>query len=1164
MHLHLHSEYSLLDGSIRISELPARVKEMGMNAVALTDHGAMYGIIQFYKACMKEGIKPILGCEIYVSNNLQDRSKDDNKNYHLVLLAENDAGYKNLMKIVSEGFVNGFYYRPRVSKTFLAEHSYGLIASSACLGGEVSQRILANRYEKAKEAALEYQEIFGKDNFFLEIQDHGIREQSVVNQGLLQIHYETGIPLIATNDAHYLTKEDAEPHDVLLCIQTASTVAEEQRMKFPSQEFYVKSAQEMEVLFRAYPDALSNTQKIADRCQVHLDFDTLHLPAFPIPEGYTETSYLATLIEQGLAKRYGTIDASIKERYEFEFQTIVSMGYTNYFLIVWDFIRFAKSKNIEVGPGRGSAAGSIVSYALEITDIDPLQYGLLFERFLNPERVSMPDIDIDFCYERREEVIQYVIDKYGADHVAQIVTFGTMAARAAIRDVGRALAIPYNRVDQVAKMVPNELGMTLRKALDINPDIKKQMDMDHQVQKMVETALKVEGLPRHTSTHAAGVLIAKEPVTEYVPLTRNGDVITTQYNMTELEELGLLKMDFLGLRTLTVIRDAVDLIKKNHGVVVDFSRMTMDDPQVLKLFEQANTLGIFQFESAGMRAFLKELRPDAFEDLVAANSLFRPGPMNQIPTFIANKHDPSHISYIHESLESILNVTYGCIVYQEQVMQIVRQIGGYSLGRADLVRRAMSKKKMDVMEEERHYFVYGQLDEEGQILVNGAVRNGVDEKAANRIYDLMIDFANYAFNKSHSVAYAVVAYRTAYLKCYYPAEFMAALMSSVMGDEAKIALYMQECSRLRVEVLPPDINQSFAKFTVEQGKIRFGLTAIKSVGAPLIQAIIQTRQDGGEFTSFQDFVERMYSEDRHILNKRAVDRLIKAGTFTNLGHTRAQLLKHYEDLIDSVMNREKNNLAGQFNMFASMEQDTTYVLPEEVEMPKRQILALEKEVSGMYLSGHPLDEYADMLTRVSPMNSIEIRSICEEGGNEQLYNHCYISFAGMISHVRKMLTKKNDMMAFAIVEDLSGTLECVIFPKVYQEFLPLIQEGKLVQVNGRLTFSEVEEPKILVDSITTLEINSKLPRQAREGTEEYANKCQTVYLNVESVRLREVTEMISSTLGKQHGNIQVKLCLQPEAKVLLADSSMWIQPSQVDEKVRQLEVLLGNSNVKLL
>ncbi len=1164
MHLHLHSEYSLLDGSIRISELPARVKEMGMNAVALTDHGAMYGIIQFYKACMKEGVKPILGCEIYVSNNLQDRSKDDNKNYHLVLLAENDAGYKNLMKIVSEGFVNGFYYRPRVSKTFLAEHSYGLIASSACLGGEVSQRILANRYEKAKEAALEYQEIFGKDNFFLEIQDHGIREQSVVNQGLLQIHYETGIPLIATNDAHYLTKEDAEPHDVLLCIQTASTVAEEQRMKFPSQEFYVKSAQEMEVLFHAYPDALSNTQKIADRCQVHLDFDTLHLPAFPIPEGYTETSYLATLIEQGLAKRYGTIDASIKERYEFEFQTIVSMGYTNYFLIVWDFIRFAKSKNIEVGPGRGSAAGSIVSYALEITDIDPLQYGLLFERFLNPERVSMPDIDIDFCYERREEVIQYVIDKYGADHVAQIVTFGTMAARAAIRDVGRALDIPYNRVDQVAKMVPNELGMTLSKALDINPDIKKQMDMDHQVQKMVETALKVEGLPRHTSTHAAGVLIAKEPVTEYVPLTRNGDVITTQYNMTELEELGLLKMDFLGLRTLTVIRDAVDLIKKNHGVVVDFSRMTMDDPQVLKLFEQANTLGIFQFESAGMRAFLKELRPDAFEDLVAANSLFRPGPMNQIPTFIANKHDPSHISYIHESLESILNVTYGCIVYQEQVMQIVRQIGGYSLGRADLVRRAMSKKKMDVMEEERHYFVYGQLDEEGQILVNGAVRNGVDEKAANRIYDLMIDFANYAFNKSHSVAYAVVAYRTAYLKCYYPAEFMAALISSVMGDEAKIALYMQECSRLKVEVLPPDINKSFAKFTVEQGKIRFGLTAIKSVGAPLIQAIIQTRQDGGEFTSFQDFVERMYSKDRHILNKRAVDRLIKAGTFTNLGHTRAQLLKHYEDLIDSVMNREKNNLAGQFNMFASMEQDTTYVLPEVVEMPKRQILALEKEVSGMYLSGHPLDEYADMLARVSPMNSIEIRSICEEGGNEQLYNHCYISFAGMISHVRKMLTKKNDMMAFAIVEDLSGTLECVIFPKVYQVFLPLIQEGTLVQVNGRLTFSEVEEPKILVDSITTLEINSKLSRQAKEGTEEYANKCQTVYLNVESVRLREVTEMISSTLGKQHGNIQVKLCLQPEAKVLVADPSMWIQPSQVDEKVRQLEVLLGDSNVKLL
>ncbi|MDX9918238.1 MAG: DNA polymerase III subunit alpha [Gudongella sp.] len=855
VHLHVHTEYSLLDGSIRIKDLISQAKELGMDSVAITDHGAMFGIVQFYQEAKRQGIRPVLGCEVYVAMKSRfSRDPKDKSQYHLVLLAENNEGYENLMKLVSEGYVNGFYYKPRIDHELLRENSKGLIGLSACLGGEVQQYLMDNNYEGAKEAAILYDEIFGRGNFYLELQNHGIDEQIQVNENLRKLSEETGIPLIATNDVHYLRREDAVVHDVLLCVQTGKTVVDEDRMKFPSEEFYLKSPEEMYSLFPHDQKALENTVKIAERCNVEIEFGKLHLPDFELPEGTDKELYFKNLCIQGLKNRYSELTPEINERFEYELNVITQMGYIDYFLIVWDFIKFARDHNIMVGPGRGSAAGSIISYALNIIDIDPLKYGLLFERFLNPERITMPDIDIDFCYERREEVIQYVIEKYGADRVAQIATFGTMAARGAIRDVGRAINMPYGEVDYIAKQIPTELGITIERALEISKTLRDEYESNPETRQLIDYAKAVEGLPRHTSTHAAGVVISKEPITKYAPLLRNNDAITTQFTMLELEELGLLKMDFLGLRTLTVIRDSVDLIKKEHGNIVDFTKIEMNDPKVLQLFEKAETLGIFQFESAGMRAFLKDLKADSFEDLVAANSLFRPGPMNQIPTFVTCKHDPSQISYLHPSLESILNMTYGCIVYQEQVMEIVRSLGGYSFGRADLVRRAMGKKKMDVMEKERKNFIYGQSDEEGNILLSGAIRNGVDEKTASKIFDLMIDFANYAFNKSHSAAYAVIAYRTAWLKTYYPVEFMAALISSIMGDTAQVSLYVQECKRLGIKILPPDINHSEAKFTVDNRQIRYGLTAVKNVGANLISAIVRARKDG-KFKSFAEFIE---------------------------------------------------------------------------------------------------------------------------------------------------------------------------------------------------------------------------------------------------------------------------------------------------------------------
>ncbi|NLY08432.1 MAG: DNA polymerase III subunit alpha [Tissierellia bacterium] len=1152
-HLHLHSEYSLLDGSIKLSQLPKHIKELGMNSVALTDHGAMYGVVQFYKSCKKEGIKPIIGCEVYVCNNMNDKlvNKGDNNAFHLVLLAENNEGYQNLIKIVSEGFVNGFYYRPRVDKNILRKYHKGIIASSACLGGEIPQYLLKHQYELAVKSALEYEEIFGSENFFLELQDHGIIEQAEVNQGLLRIHYETSIPMIATNDAHYLEKQDADTHDVLLCIQTGTTVQEENRMKFPSDEFYVKSTEEMAELFYEFPNAIKNTQIIADRCNVELDFETLHLPSFPVPDNYSSnTEYLKELIYSGLKERYGDITEKISKRYLYEFETIVNMGYTNYFLIVWDFIRYAREQGIQVGPGRGSAAGSIVSYALKITDIDPLKHGLLFERFLNPERVSMPDIDIDFCYERREEVINYVIEKYGADHVAQIVTFGTMAARGAVRDVGRALDIPYNIVDSIAKQVPNELGMTLTKALDVNPQINIEIEKDSTIKKMIEVSLKVEGLPRHTSTHAAGVLIAKEPVTNYVPLARNGEIITTQFNMTELEELGMLKMDFLGLRTLTVIRDSMKMIKDNYGIELDLDSISFEDPEVLRMFADAHTLGIFQFESAGMRSFLKELKPDAFEDLVAANSLYRPGPMNQIPTFIKNKHDKMKIEYIHPKLESILNVTYGCIVYQEQVMQIVRKIGGYSLGRADLVRRAMSKKKMDVMEQERHYFINGELSDSGEVVVSGAVRNGVDEESANKIFDLMIDFANYAFNKSHSVAYAVVAYRTAYLKRYYPVEFMAALISSIMSDSRQVALYLQECTRLGIKVLPPDINNSFAKFTVEDSNIRFGLSAIKNVGINMINTIISARKNES-FINFSDFAEKTYDIDSKSLNKRAVESLIKAGVFSNLNHTRAQLLTHFENLLTGLSDRQKKALEGQFNMFADSNEHKTFSIPYVKELSKSELLNFEKEVSGIYLSGHPLEDYKKMIASVSPYNSSEIFSICKEGGNLSIRNQNSISFSGMISTIRTMVTKNNQIMAFLTIEDLVGQLECIMFPKVYKQYATLIKEGSIVSINGKLTFSEIEDPKIIIENIKELTLNN---------TMDFTSKSQ-IYLQINRKDYSSLIPSITNLLEGQNGSIKIKIYIQPDKALLLSERQLWLKPDTVSEYIPKLEKILGEENV---
>jgi len=968
-HLHVHTEYSLLDGFSRVKKLVQRAKELNMSSIAITDHGCMFGVIDFYKTAKKEGIKPIIGCEVYTAaRGLRDKDPNYDKwQGHLILLAKNMTGYKNLIKLVSTSYVEGFYYKPRVDIEELKKYSEGIIALSACLAGDVAQALMDRNYEKAKKVTLEYRDIFGEENFYLEIQDHNLPEQREVNSALVKLSKETGIPLVATNDIHYVNKEDSKIHDVLMCIQMGKTVNDPNRMRFGSDEFYLKSREEMEELFPYAPEAIDNTVKIAEQCNVEFDFNTIHLPKYDVPEGYTPDTYLRELCFNGLKERYENPSDEIIERLNYELDVIERMGYVEYFLITWDFINFSKENNIMVGPGRGSAAGSIVAYTLKITDIDPIKYSLLFERFLNPERVSMPDIDIDFCYERREEVIDYVKRKYGEDHVAQIITFGTMGAKAAIRDVGRVLDTPYNKVDKIAKEIPFALGMTIDKALDTNPNLRELYEQDRETREIIDISKQIEGMLRHASTHAAGVVISKNPVDEYVPLYKHQESITTQFTMTTLEELGLLKMDFLGLRTLTVIRDVLDLIEKNHNRKIDFSKMDYDDPKVYELLSSGNTAGVFQLESAGMKSFMKQLKPDNFEDIVAGISLYRPGPMDSIPTYIENKNNPQNVKYLHEKLKPIMEVTYGCLVYQEQVMQVVRDLGGYSYGRSDLVRRAMGKKKMDVMEEERRYFIHGKEDENGNIEIPGCIRNGVPEDIADKIFDDMIDFAKYAFNKSHAAAYGVLSYQTAYLKAYYPVEFMAALITSVMGNTDKVVEYIRECSALKIDVLKPDINKSFSKFSVEGHNIRFGLAAVKNVGVNIINNIINERELNGKFLDFNDLVKRLDSKDT---NKRVIESLIKCGAFDEISENRASLMAGYEGVLDSIAMDRKKNIQGQISLFDAFggSEETSQLnevsaIPKIKEFEEREKLNLEKEVLGMYVSGHPLSQFEEELQR---------------------------------------------------------------------------------------------------------------------------------------------------------------------------------------------------------
>lgn len=1073
-HLHLHTEYSLLDGSNKITELLDRVKELGMDACAITDHGNMYGVIKFYKEAKAKGIKPIIGCEVYVCEDKLVKDKET-PYYHLILLCENEKGYKNLIKIVSDASINGYYYKPRTDFAYLSEHSDGLIALSACLGGEVQRKIIDQNMDGAKKAALRYKDIFGKNNFFLELQDHGMKEQTYVNNYLIDLSKELGIDLVATNDCHYLKKEDAKTHDVLLCIQTLSKIDDENRMRFPSEEFYVKSPEEMSKLFSYVPEAIENTEIIKNRCNVEIEFHQKHLPNFEIEEDMTHAEYLHRLCEDGLKKRYGDVSDDIKDRMEKEFNIINSMGYVDYFLVVRDFIMFAKDNGIPVGPGRGSAAGSVVSYALGIVDVDPLKYDLLFERFLNPERVSMPDIDVDFGYERRSEVIDYVINKYGEDKVSQIITFGTLGARAVIRDVARALDVSLNKADTLAKMVPRDLDITIDLALERNPEFKKAYDDDEETRKIIDISRQLEGLPRNIGTHAAGILITEETITNHLPLVKNKESISTQFTMTELEELGFLKMDFLGLRNLTVIQDALEMIEKNYAKKVDFDSMDCDDENVIGLFSRAQTIGVFQFESAGMRSFLKELKAQKFEDLIAANSLFRPGPMQSIPKFVESRHDPSKITYLDPHLEPILKETYGCIVYQEQVMRIFRNLAGYSLGGADIVRRAMSKKKMKVLEQERKNFIYGK-DDGDKVIIQGAVRNGIKEEVANKIFDYMLDFANYAFNKSHSAAYSVVAYRTAYLKYYYPKEYMASLLSSVMGVTSDVIKYLEECKNLGIEVLRPDINKSFKKFTTEGESIRFGLSAIKNVGTNVIDSILVAREKIDGFTSFEDFLTKTYKVDSTAMNKKSIESLVKAGAMDSFGLNRSQMLGVYDNILKSIQKDAKSNAEGQVGLFdigGNNEQKAQYKIPMIAEFPKSMLLEGEKEMTGIYFSGHPLEQLTGELRSNSDFTSIEMKEKLLDETDTDIRDNMPISYAGIISKLTKKVTKNNQMMAFIELEDLYDSIRVVIFPRVYENYRALISEGEKIVIKGKLQISANDEINIIAERVKKLEKRKK-------------------------------------------------------------------------------------------
>lgn len=1092
-HLHVHTEYSLLDGSNKINEYVARVKELGMNSAAITDHGVMFGCIDFYKAAKAAGIKPIMGCEVYVAPGSRfdkEAGHSDDKYYHLVLLAENQQGYQNLMKIVSKGFIDGFYYKPRVDLELLSQYHEGIIALSACLAGEVARYITRGLYEEAKKAALRYEEIFGKGNFFLELQDHGIPQQQTVNSQLLRMHQETGIDLVATNDIHYTYSTDAQAHDILLCVQTGKRLQDEDRMRYEGGQYYVKSPEEMAALFPYAPEAISNTQKIADRCNVEIEFGVTKLPKFDVPAPYTSWEYLNKLCYEGLEERYSENTDALKERLEYELNVIKTMGYVDYFLIVWDFIKFARDHDIMVGPGRGSAAGSLVSYTLGITKLDPIKYDLLFERFLNPERVSMPDIDVDFCFERRQEVIDYVVEKYGKDRVVQIVTFGTMAARGVIRDVGRVMDLPYAQCDAIAKMIPTELNITIDKALTMNPELKNLYESDETVKNLIDMSRRLEGLPRHTSMHAAGVVISQKPVDEYVPLSRASDgSIVTQFTMTTLEELGLLKMDFLGLRTLTVIQNAVQLARKNKGAVLDIDHIDQADPKVYEMLGAGKTDGVFQLESAGMTNFMKELKPQNLEDVIAGISLYRPGPMDFIPQYIKGKNNAESVTYDCPELEPILKATYGCIVYQEQVMQIVRSLGGYTLGRSDLVRRAMSKKKASVMEKERQNFVYGN-EEEG---VPGCIRKGIPEKVANKIYDEMIDFAKYAFNKSHAAAYAVVAYQTAYLKCYYPVEFMAALMTSVIDNPSKVAEYILSSRKMGIDILPPDINRGESSFSVDGNSIRYGLSAIKSVGRPVIEGLVEERNARGPYKNLRDFIERLSGKE---LNKRVIENFIKAGAFDGLAGNRRQKMMVYAQILDAVTQEKKNVMAGQMSLFdiVSDEEKASYEIrmPDVEEYPKEAKLAFEKEVLGVYISGHPLEEYEEKWRKNISAVTTDFQPD-EETGNPKVRDGAKEVVGGMITSKTIKYTKTNKVMAFLTLEDLVGTVEVVVFPRDYEKNVRLMDVDAKVFVQGRVSAEEEKSSKLICEKIYSFD---EAPRELWlqfENKEAYLKQEETLF-----------------------------------------------------------------------
>ncbi|MGI5857728.1 MAG: DNA polymerase III subunit alpha [Tepidanaerobacteraceae bacterium] len=1107
VHLHVHTNYSLLDGACDIDKLAKRLLEQEMKSVAITDHGVMYGVIDFYKTMNSYGIKPIIGCEVYMAERtMYDREPGiDEEQYHLVLLAKDNQGYKNLMKLVSLGFTEGFYYKPRIDMSVLQKYSQGLIGLSACLAGKIPTLLLKGNYEEAKKTSLDLKEIFGRDNFFLEVQDHGILDQRRIINDLIRLSKETGIPLVATNDVHYIKEDDASVQDALLCIQTGKTLDDENRMKFQTSEFYLKSLDEMEELFSYIPDAIENTVRIADRCNVKLDFDTLHLPSFKVPEGFTQDEYLEKLCYKGVKERYSDITPEIKQRLDYELSIIKKMGYSSYFLIVWDFINYARQNDIMVGPGRGSAAGSLVAYCLYITNIDPLKYNLLFERFLNPERVSMPDIDIDFCYERRQEVIDYVVEKYGQDRVAQIVTFGTMAARAAIRDVGRVMGYPYGEVDMIAKMIPAELGMTIENALSLNPELNKMYNENDRVKKLIDIAKGLEGFPRHASTHAAGVVISKDPVVEHVPLHKMGDSnIATQYTMTALEELGLLKMDFLGLRTLTVIRDAINIIKRTENNKINLDKLPLDDKKVYEMLSHGNTAGVFQLESTGMRNLLTELKPESFQDVAAIIGLYRPGPLGSgaADDFIKSKNGQKPINYLHPALKPILSETYGIILYQEQAMKIAQELAGFSLAQADILRKAMGKKKQDVMAAQRASFI------------KGCIKNGIDGTTADKIFDEISYFAGYGFNKAHTAAYAVIAYQTAYLKAHFPVQFMAALLTSVIDNTDKVAYYINECRHMGIKVLPPDINESYEAFTVVADKIRFGLTAVKNVGQNVAKVIIKARKEKGKFTSLTDFVEKVSGE----LNKKALESLIKSGALTSLGAKRSQLLSVYENTLTRTQKMQRQNMKNQISIFEIY--DDVFVseeaLPDLPEYPSAELLAMEKEMLGIYLSGHPLLEFKEELSRNVTFH------IGDTGDDSGIQDNMQVVIGGIITGISIKTTKNDKMMAFIDIEDLTGTMEAIVFPTVFEKYKSLLLPDSKVYVKGRVNYKEDESPKLIVEELSPLE------KDSMRGVIVFTVS------NQDNVDINEIEEFIS----RHAGNTQVVIHIKETDKSFLLDKKI--------------------------